>query len=336
MADGVVALAAHLDPETSIERTLLSFGPQGCARSVSQAEATHYCHRLARSRYENFPVLSALVPKGMRDGFAAVYAFCRWSDDLADELGIAGPQRQRALRLLGWWRTELDRCFEGTAEHPVFVALRPVIERHGLHAKPFHDLITAFEQDQSQTRYATWDELLGYCKGSADPVGRLVLGLGGFGDGRDARGYDELYEMSDATCTALQLVNFWQDVRRDLEERDRIYLPVDVTGIDDRTLIDWSQSGDDPSVRAKYLESIEPLMDRTEELFERGRGLPRHLGSGLGPVVWAFNAAGRHLCRSIRSMSCATLWGRPTVSKRAKATLLGRAAIGRIYGGALR
>ncbi|QDU71796.1 squalene/phytoene synthase family protein [Mucisphaera calidilacus] len=192
------------------------FGPQGYPQ-LSQQEADDYTRSLALGHYENFSVLSRLVPKRLRDDFARIYAFCRWADDLGDETGSTEISRE----LLNWWRHELDACYQGHPKHPVFIALAPTIEKHNLPRKPFDDLIDAFVQDQEVTRYDSWEQLVDYCSRSANPVGRLVLRVSGHDD-------PELDRLSDATCTALQLTNFWQDVRRDIIQRDRVYLPADV------------------------------------------------------------------------------------------------------------
>jgi squalene synthase HpnC len=184
-------------------------------RSYSLREAQEYCARLAKSHYENFLVASFFVPRALRQHFFNVYAYCRISDDLGDESG--GPDH--ALPLLEWWDAELDACYSGRPRHPVFVALAETNEKFGIPRQPYSDLLTAFRQDQMKTRYPTYEELLGYCRYSANPVGRLVLYLGGYSD-------DERQRYSDATCTALQLANFWQDVARD-SDIGRIYLPLE-------------------------------------------------------------------------------------------------------------
>ncbi len=173
--------------------------------SVPQAEA--YTRWLATHHYENFHVVSFLLPKHLHQDFYNVYSFCRWADDLGDEMG----ETERSLQLLSWWRGELEAMYcNGRVEHPVYVALQGTAVRHNLPITPFADLITAFEQDQTVTRYANWEELFHYCKYSANPVGRLVLYLCGYSD-------EQRQLLSDATCTALQLANFWQDVIVDLE-----------------------------------------------------------------------------------------------------------------------
>lgn len=297
----------------------------------SLEEARAYLRRLATRHYENFSVLTKLVPAELRDDFAAVYGFCRWSDDLADETGSVSAARSESLDLLNWWRGELDRCFrcahgsqDEPPRHPVFVALIEAIRAKQLWPEPFHHLIDAFVQDQTVTRYETWDEVVAYCKGSADPVGRIVLALAGHRG--DKPGDDERFCMSDATCTALQLTNHWQDVRRDLIERDRIYLPSAETGLDEATLRDLINRGDDPEARVRYIRAVRPLVARTKELFEIGRPLPRTLDRSIRPVVWLFGAGGEAVLRRIERIGCATLWERPTLGKSTKLRLIMTAA----------
>ena len=153
---------------------LARFGPDEAAAPPSREEARAYCRHLARTHYENFTVASWLLPRALRQHFYHVYAYCRWADDLADE--VHEPGRSEAL--LDWWEEQLEACYRGDARHPVFVALRETIEQFAIPAEPFRDLLTAFRQDQRQTRYETADALLGYCRYSANPVGRLVLHLG--------------------------------------------------------------------------------------------------------------------------------------------------------------
>src|SRR5438128_3566264 len=185
-------------------RELARLGPQGVRRDWSLTEARAYCGRLARNHYENFSVASVLLPRRLLGHFHAIYAYCRWADDLGDETG-GGPE---ALALLGWWRDELLRCYDRRPTHPVMIALRPTIDRFRIPPEPFLDLLRAFEQDQKVKRYETLEQLLDYCRCSANPVGRLVLYV--------CRAHDaERVALSDAICTGLQLANFWQDVARD-------------------------------------------------------------------------------------------------------------------------
>src|SRR5690606_25842748 len=182
---------------------------------ISLAQAEAHCRRLARSHYENFLVASVLLPRAMRQPFYNVYAFCRHADDLADESGSP----QLALDRLHDWQVQLQRCFSGRAEHPIFVALSDTRSRFQLSIEPFDQLLDAFRQDQTKTRYATFAERLDYCRRSANPVGRIVLRLA-------AADSPENMELSDRICTGLQLANHWQDIRRDFLA-GRIYLPQD-------------------------------------------------------------------------------------------------------------
>ncbi|MGE3820158.1 MAG: squalene/phytoene synthase family protein, partial [Isosphaeraceae bacterium] len=191
---------------------LAQYGPDA-PFSGSVEEARAYCARLAASHYENFHVVTWLTPRSLRPAFASLYAFCRWSDDLGDEVG--DPSRSREL--LAWWRDELRGLYHGRTRHPVMTALAPTVAEFDIPIDPFLDLISAFEQDQVVTDYATYEQLLDYCARSADPVGRLVLRL--------ARAHTpENVALSDQTCTGLQLANFWQDVARD-RAIGRVYLP---------------------------------------------------------------------------------------------------------------
>src|SRR5882724_1040171 len=178
----------------------------------SLVEAQEYCSRLARTHYENFSVASWFLPARLRQHFYNVYAYCRISDDLGDEVG----DPQASLQLLDQWEAELNACYQGNPRHPVFVALRETITALDIPREPFANLLKAFRQDQTVTCYQTFDDLLGYCLNSANPVGHLVLYLCGY---RDA----ERLKLSDFTCTALQLANFWQDVSTDYEKAAFIF-----------------------------------------------------------------------------------------------------------------
>lgn len=327
----------RLDPRKSVMELLEVVGP-GAIESHSPpspptaAESLDYCRGLATSHYENFSVLTSLVPAGLRDDFAAVYAFCRWADDLGDETGADEAARARSVELLDWWKRETAACFalerEHGSRHPVFVALRETARRHaahGLGAKPFLDLVDAFEQDQRVRAYETWEQCVDYCTRSANPVGRIVLMLAGYAPPEMDSANAERFAMSDATCTALQLINFWQDVRRDLLERDRVYLPARDTGVTREMLIDWVNRGDDPHVRVPYIRAVRGLVERTKALFDRGRPLPSRLNPGIAPVVWLFGAGGEATVRAVERIGCATLWHRPRLGRLTKAGLVGRA-----------
>jgi len=284
---------------------------------------------LARTHYENFSVLSVLVPRPLRPAFAAVYAFCRVSDDLADE-GGPGPQaRAAALASLADWRRQLHVCFDAdqpaVVEHPVFQALRPVIAQHKLPRKPFDDLLDAFEQDQRTETYETWAELLAYCDKSASPVGRIVLMLAGYRPPEECPANAARYELSGAVCVALQLTNFWQDVRRDLIERDRVYLPREICGLDRVKLRAWLGEGEGSLHRAEFAGAVAPCIARTWALFQRGRELRALLDRSIGPVVGLFQDGGEHVLRAIERHEVSTLWHRPRLSRPRKAWLVGRA-----------
>jgi squalene synthase HpnC len=305
-------------------RQLDRFGPEHCER-LSADDARAWCRRLARRRYENFSVLSRVVPRDRRDDFAAVYAFCRWADDLGDEVGGDAGDRERALGLLEWWRDELRGCYAGEPRHPVFVALAPVIRRHELPMEPFDDLIRAFEQDQRVSRYETWDELIDYCRLSANPVGRLVLMV--LGEPRD----ETRFGPSDAICTALQLTNHWQDIRRDSVERDRIYVPRELIRIDrfEERLRASAEQG--WAVDREFLPAsrglVTDLVDRTWPLYEKGSVLLDRIAPSSRPVVWLFAAGGQRVLRLIEMWNHETVLHRPKLGHLTKALLVGRAVL---------
>lgn len=315
----------------SLERLEAELPPD--APTPTLDEARRYVWSLANGHYENFSVLSRLVPEELRPDFASIYAYCRWSDDLADETGRDEAARARSIELLSRWRSQLQSCHDfargvpaaDAPRHAVFIALADTIRRRALPAEPFHHLLDAFVQDQRVTRYDTWDQLVHYCTRSADPVGRLILCL----DGRrlDDPASADLVRMSDATCTALQLINFWQDVRRDLLERDRVYIPSVDTGVTADMLRDWAARPDDPAARVPFIRALRPLVDRTAALFEQGRPLPRAMRSRLSPVVWLFGRGGESVLTAVRRIGCATLWHRPRLTKARKVWLVARASM---------
>lgn len=322
---------------------LATYGPHHCD-AVTVDDALAYTRALARSHGENFTVVSFLLPRGLRGDFANVYAFCRWADDLGDETG----DPRRSLELLAWWRRELDACYAGGPRHPVFVALRETIRKHDLPREPFDRLIDAFEQDQRVTRYRTWDELLDYCARSANPVGRIVLQLFGC---RDA----ERQRLSDATCTALQLTNFWQDVRRDILGRGRVYLPDEAAarhGLDLATLVKvvrhdatlgpdcavGCRAGHRPSVGITallpaYRATLHELVGRTWPLFREGRRLWPLLPPRQRAPMKLFTWGGESVLRAIERRRYDTLTARPALSKFTKAALMLRAAVGTLFAG---
>jgi squalene synthase HpnC len=266
-----------------------------------------YTRWLARHHYENFHVVSALLPARLHQDFYNVYAFCRWADDLGDEIGDTAE----SLRLLAWWRGELHAMYAGAAAtHPVFVALRQTVTRHDLPAGPFDNLITAFVQDQTVTRYRNWDELDGYCVNSANPVGRLVLMLCGYRD-------DERYRFSDATCTALQLANFWQDVTLDLG-KGRIYLPQELFERHGYTAGELLARQCTPAFRTVMREAVE----RAQRMFEEGLPLARTLSRRLALDIDLFQRGGLRVLQKIRAQDYDVLSHRPAISRSDRLRLL--------------
>lgn len=277
------------------------------ANDLAAAEA--FCRAVARRHYENFTVATRLVPPRLRQHLANVYAFARWADDLGDE--SASPTEASAG--LAAWREQLDACFAGRPEHPVFVALAETIRAADLDRAPFADLIAAFEQDQRQTRYATRDELVDYCRRSADPVGRIVLALEGCRDPR-------LVAMSDSICTGLQLVNFWQDVRRD-RLAGRVYLPAEDMarhGVDE-ALLDAPAAS--PALRRLLADEVE----WARRCFAAGAPLADAAPAVLRPAIAMFLGGGRAVADAIERQGFDTLSRRPTVGRWTKLRLATRA-----------
>ena len=331
---------------SAIIEQLDTFGPDRCEQ-LNYDQATDYTRKLAKSQYENFTVVSWLLPKRLRDDFRHVYSFCRWADDLGDETG----DPRKSVELLDWWRRELDACYNGKPRHPVYVALEPTIRKHDIPRKPFDDLIDAFIQDQTVARYDTWDQVLDYCKRSADPVGRIVLYLCGYRD-------EKRQLLSDNTCTALQLANFWQDVRRDIIERDRVYVPHEVAsqhGLDIDTMVKAVQiehksqcergPRDDGKCCARELPStgitallppyratVKELVDRTWSLFEKGHDLWPLIARDVRTDIELFTHGGESILRMIEGQNYDTLAKRPTLGKGAKIRLMMRAIVGRVFG----
>jgi len=269
-------------------------------------EARAYCKTLAETHYENFHVATWFLPKTLRPHFHAIYAYCRISDDVADELG----NPVIALALLDVWGRELDACYEGRLRHPVFVALAETIRECGIPKKPFADLLTAFRQDQTVKRYDTMDDVLAYCRYSANPVGRLVLYACGHAD-------EEKFKLSDATCTALQLANFWQDVREDYA-RGRVYLPqkdLEFFGVNEATIADRVVT---PGFRGLMRTEVE----YARGLFEEGLPLIGMVGRDLALDLDLFSRGGLEILRAIELRDFDVLSSRPAISKGAKAKLL--------------
>jgi squalene synthase HpnC len=285
---------------------LARYGPDRVTAPVDRATARIYCGRLARSHYENFSVASALLPRHLLRHFHAVYAYCRWADDLADEAG-GGAQ---ALALLRWWREELLLCYGGQPRHPVLIALQETIHTFRIPAQPFLDLLFAFEQDQLVKRYRTYPLLLEYCSCSANPVGRLVLYLFGSFDSERAA-------LSDHICTALQLANFWQDVGRDFDI-GRVYLP-------DEDRVRFGYDDDDLEARRftpAFAELLRFEVDRTRDLFYRGYPLTERVPAAARADIELFIRGGLAILRKIEAQNYDVWRRRPALAKWEKGALL--------------
>jgi squalene synthase HpnC len=285
-------------------------------QAPSEAEAREYCRRLAGSHYENFSVASWFLPERLRQHFFNVYAYCRISDDLGDEVGDSAV----SLQLLDQWETELNACYDGHPRHPVFVALAETVRRFEIPKHEFADLLTAFRQDQSITRYESFDDLLGYCRYSANPVGHLVLYLCGYHD-------RERQLLSDYTCTALQLANFWQDVSTDFA-KGRIYLPLEDLrrfGIGE----DVIRGNDNTSA---FREMMKFEVERAREWFAQGLPLIAKVERELATDIELFSRGGQEILNAIVRQDYAVLGRRPSISKARKLALVARAALGQLPG----
>jgi squalene synthase HpnC/squalene synthase HpnD len=297
-------------PELKIARNLPA---EGC----DPGEAQRYTRWLANHHYENFNVVSRLLPRRLHQDFYNIYAYCRWSDDLGDE--VANPAR--ALELLDAWEDELRSIYEPGRgpSHPVLIALRETIRAKNVPIQPFSDLLRAFRQDQRIHRYADWDSVLDYCVYSANPVGRLVLYLCGYRN--EAR-----QKLSDYTCTALQLANFWQDVSRDLE-KGRLYIPLDALAEHGLTEADIAARNFD----ARYVALMKSLIERTRALFCAGLPLARTVEPYLRVDLEMFSRGGLAILDAIEASGYNTLQHRPALTKWTQMRLLAGALASRVF-----
>jgi squalene synthase HpnC len=281
------------------------------SRAPSLEGAYAYCERLARSHYENFSVATWFLPKRLRQHFFNIYAYCRISDDLGDETG----NREASLQLLDEWECELNACYEGEPRHPVFVALAGTVREFDIPKQTFADLLTAFRQDQRITRYERFDDLLGYCQYSANPVGHLVLYLCGYRD-------PERQQLSDYTCTALQLANFWQDVSADFD-KGRIYLPLE--DLRKYNVPESDIAGENST--AAFCEMMRFEVQRAREWFDRGIPLVSKVSRELAIDIELFSRGGQEILNAIERQGYAVLGRRPVISKPRKLALVARAAL---------
>jgi squalene synthase HpnC len=280
--------------------------PDALRHAYTADEARTYTRWLATHHYENFHVVSFLLPKRLHQDFYNVYAYCRWADDLGDEIG----DTRESLRLLEWWRGELDAMYAGRATHPVFVALRATVEQYRIPREPFASLIDAFVQDQTVTRYPNWEALFGYCRNSANPVGRLVLYLCGYSDAARQR-------LSDSTCTALQLANFWQDIIVDLE-KNRVYIPLDIIERRGYSVEELFARRLTPAFR----EVMREVVDKARALFVEGLPLSRLVDRRLALDIDLFSRGGLRILEKIENQNYDVLRARPAVSKIERIWLL--------------
>jgi squalene synthase HpnC len=283
------------------------YGPQAPPpKRMSLRKARRYCRSLARRHYENFTVVSYLMPGRLRQHLYNIYAYCRWADDLADET----ESPQMSLALLDWWEQQLRECYKGRAIHPVFVALTDTIRQFNIPADPFVDLLVAFRQDQRQTRYETFDQLLVYCRYSANPVGRLVLYLAGCHDSKCAI-------RADSICTGLQLANFLQDVALDWD-RGRIYLT--------QTRLQHFGYNEAMFAQRTCNEAFRRLMEaevtETEAFFRRGLKLVEMVPEEFRLDVALFIHGGLAILEKIRQVDYDVWTQRPVLSKFEKLRLV--------------
>ena len=285
-------------------------------QAPSLAEAQEYCRRLARSHYENFSVASWFLPERLRQHFFNIYSYCRISDDLGDEVG----DPEASLQLLDAWQEELDACYDASPRHPVFVALTETVRKFDIPKQPFADLLTAFRQDQNVQRYETFEALLGYCRYSANPVGHLVLYLCGY---RDAA----RQALSDYTCTALELANFWQDVSVDYS-KGRIYLPLEDMREHNVDEQDIAAGQNTPAFRAMMKFEVR----RARDWFKQGWPLGGQVDRELAIDIELFSRGGQEILNAIEAQDYAVLGRRPAISKTRKMALVARAAVGKLLG----
>ena len=288
---------------------LRQYGPDAPSKSLDRVTAESYCKALATSHYENFPLVSWLLPKDLHQHFYNVYAYCRWADDLGDEVGDPA----RSLELLNWWRTELLNCYAGKQSHPVFIALKPTIDQFSIPPEPFLDLISAFEQDQTILEYETFDQLRDYCRRSADPVGRLVLYLCG-------EYHPQNVIWSDSICTGLQMANYWQDVSRDFQI-GRIYLPRE----------DYLRFGylredfDCHRTNPQFIALMKFQVERARQYLKDGLPLIEHLPGRLQVDIDLFAHGGLRILERIESIGYQVWQTRPKVTKFDAVKLLAQA-----------
>lgn len=266
-------------------------------------KAYAFCQNMAKSHYENFPVASILLPEALRRPIAVIYAFARTADDFADEDNILAEDRLSLLNAYSQYLSEIaDQCYVGN--DPIFLALQDVVHRFKLPIQLLEDLLIAFRQDVVKSRYKTFNEVLDYCRFSANPVGRLLLHLQGTPT-------QQQLQQSDAICTSLQLINFYQDIVQDFTEQNRIYIPLDELsdiGIDEANLIQADTSILAPLLRSLYL--------RTELIMSEGLELGSSLSGRLGWEIRAMTLGGLTTLLALKRQPDGALLSRPRLSRK--------------------
>ncbi len=296
---------------------LQRYGPDsGAAACLALPQAQAYCRRLARRHYENFVVASLALPRSVRSHFYNIYAFCRWADDLADEV----DDPQQSLRLLDWWEGQLEQCYEGESRHPVFVALAETIRQYALPIELPRRLLTAFRQDQRVTRYPTFEDLLGYCHNSANPVGEMILLIGRCHE-------PQCVSLSNKICTGLQLANFWQDVARDFAQ-GRVYVPQEDLAEFGCREWDIAQRTAGPA----FCRLLAMEVERTQQYFRDGETLTQYVPPWLRADVELFVRGGRATLQAIRQAGYDVLRRRPRISRWTQLGLLAAAGTRRWRG----
>ncbi len=307
-------LATQNPPSSPWTRLPVAYAIPSTAPALD--EAREYCRRLARTHYENFSVATWFLPSRLRQHFFNVYAYCRISDDLGDEVGDPAA----ALELLDQWESELNACYAENPRHPVFVALAETVRQFDIPKHEFSDLLRAFRQDQSITRFETFNDVLAYCRYSANPVGHLVLYLCCYRD-------PERQQLSDFTCTALQLANFWQDVSIDYA-KGRIYLPLE----DLRRFTVSEQDIAQNQNTQNFCALMQFEVDRARDWFRQGLPLVAKVDRALAVDLELFTRGGQEILNAIEQQNFAVLGRRPSISKPRKLALVARAAVGKLLG----
>lgn len=280
------------------------------AGPLTTQEAFAHCEKLAKTHYENFTVGSRFIPKDKRQHIYNIYAYCRFVDDLGDE---AEGDR---MALLDQWEAEVKLCYTSAPRHPILIALKETISKFQVPQEPFLKLIEANRMDQRTSRYPTYDDLLYYCQHSANPVGHMVLHLFGYRD-------EERQRLSDCTCTALQLTNFWQDIARDFK-KGRIYLPLE-----DMDRFEYSEDElAQGVVNQNFVRLMAFQVERARAFFKEGLKLVEKVDGLLKIDLRLFSMGGMKVLEAIEKNGYDVFRKRPTLSKLAKVRLMASAVAG--------